>query len=107
MTPTSKPAAMVIDANVLIAICAREKNKYQTAKDALEDAATNGVAFYAPDILIAEVLFILCNKHQNGLLTDTQYQDAIEDFRDQMSVIFPAPDGEAPLISRAVEIRNG
>jgi predicted nucleic acid-binding protein len=85
----------------------QRKDKYRTAKDALEDAAINGVAFFAPDILIAEVLFILCNKYQNGLLTDTQYQDAIEDFRDQMSVIFPAPDGETSLITRAVEIRNG
>ncbi len=51
MTPTSKPAAIVIDANVLIAICASEKDNYQTAKDALENTATNGFAFAVEALL--------------------------------------------------------
>ena len=106
MTPTTKASAVVIDANVLLAICAREKDKYQTAKDAIEDYAANGWTFYAPSVIVAEVLYVLCNKHQNHLLTDTEYQEAIEGFREQMSAILSAPDGEASLIVRAVEIRS-
>jgi len=50
----------VIDANVLIAICAREKDKFDKAQDALNDYARSGWLFYAPGVVIGEVLYVLC-----------------------------------------------
>ncbi len=53
MNPTNSPDAVVIDANVLIAICAREATKLSQAETVINEYAINGVLFYAPGALIA------------------------------------------------------
>lgn len=58
-TPASSPGSVVIDANVLIAICAREKDKFDKAQDALNDYARSGWLFYGPGVVIGEVLYVL------------------------------------------------
>lgn len=60
MSPTTKPPAVVPDANVLIGICAKEKDKHQTAETAVEDRLNLGYEFFAPNVIISEVIFILC-----------------------------------------------
>ena len=67
----------------------------------------NGVLFYAPGALIAEVLYILCKKRQEGLLSEESYREAIENLQDQMRGCFPSPRGDSALIARAEEIHNG
>ncbi len=106
MSATNNSRAVVIDANVLIAICAKEKDKHTEAEAALKDYAASGWVFYAPNVIVAEVLYVLCNKLQNGVLSATAYEDAIQDFQDQMTVIFLSPQGETSLITRAKEIQN-
>jgi len=41
---------VVIDANVLIGICAKEKDKFVKARDALSDYAKAGWIFYALEL---------------------------------------------------------
>ena len=106
MSQVNSPGAVVIDANVLIGLCAKEPDKFMTAETALQDYATRGWIFYAPHVIVSEVLYVLCNKLQNGLLTPSTYEEAIENFRDQMAAILPPPNGDASLIIRAKEIRG-
>jgi predicted nucleic acid-binding protein len=106
MTPTNNLDAAVIDANILIAICSKEKSKGQTAETHFQNYAKQGVEFYAPSIIIGEVMYILCQKLKDSSLTQAEYEQAIESFKDYMSIISPTPNGEASLISRADEIRQ-
>jgi predicted nucleic acid-binding protein len=57
---TSNPPSVVIDANVVIAFCAKEPGGYAKAKAELESYAKAGWRFYAPGVLAAEALFVLC-----------------------------------------------
>ncbi|HEX8998351.1 MAG TPA: type II toxin-antitoxin system VapC family toxin [Blastocatellia bacterium] len=104
-TPNS-PGAVVIDANILISICAKEPNQ-QTAENALADYAARGWVFYAPGAILTEAPFVLCKKRQDGLLTEVKYREAIEAFNDYMQTILPSPQGDIRFILRAEEIRQG
>jgi predicted nucleic acid-binding protein len=104
-TPSSAGAA-VIDANILISICAREPS-HQTAIDALADYGARGWVLYAPGAILTEVPFALCKKQQDGLLTAAEHQAAIETFNDYMQTIHPSLHGDIPFILRAEEIRRG
>ena len=99
--------AVVIDASVMIAICAKEQDKQVTAKDALDDYVARGWLFYAPGVIVAEVMYVLCLKLQDGSLTFALYEKAVENFHDQAITFLPPPSGEASLIKRAKEIRQG
>ena len=103
MPPTIKTKIAIPDANILIALCAKEP-KQSKAEKALEDYANDGWDFYAPNIIIAEVLYVLCQKHQGGTLTDKAYEESVENFEDQMKVIKTISD--ADLIKRAFEIQQ-
>jgi predicted nucleic acid-binding protein len=103
MTPLNNAQIVITDANILIALCAKEP-KQSTAEDALEIYASKGFEFYAPSVIVPEVLFVLCKKHAEGFLTDRAYQEAIENFQDQMSAIITESD--ADLIKRATEIHD-
>lgn len=104
MSPTNNPDALVTDANILISVCSKEPTA-ATVKNVLESCANNGWEFYAPNIIVAEVLYIFCRKLQNNLLTPRSYEEAIENFQDQMKVIQTPAD--AQYIKRAKEIQNG
>lgn len=69
--------AVVADANVLIALCSKETDKIKTAETAFEDYTNRGFEFFAPNVLIAEVIFVLCQKLANGILTQIEYDEAI------------------------------
>jgi predicted nucleic acid-binding protein len=99
--------AVVPDANVLIAPCAKETDKLQTAETAFEEYTLQGYEFFAPSILVAEVIFVLCQKLAGGLLSQLESDEAIDVFTDYLKGITPAPNGEASLLKRAVEIRDG
>src|SRR5438128_450958 len=103
--PASSSGAVVVDANVLIAICAKEQDKRAQAEAALNDYAAGGWLFYAPGIVTGEVLYILCGKLQSGALTPADHEKAIQSFQAQMRAILPPPHGEGSLITRAEEIR--
>ncbi len=103
----SKPLAVVVDANILIAICAKERHTQQPALTALADYAKQGATLFAPNVLIAEVLYILCQKAAQNSLTLVAYQQAMHEFTDYLKTIKPPPGGEASLVTRAEEIRRG
>lgn len=105
MSQPSSAGAVVIDVNVLLGICTKEP-KEQTAKTALADYASKNWAFYAPGVMLGEFLFIACQKLQSGLLTQAEYDTAIEAFKKQMKAILPPPSGDAALIQRAKEIQQ-
>ncbi|MEK7830119.1 MAG: hypothetical protein AAB401_03490, partial [Acidobacteriota bacterium] len=86
---------VVVDASVMIAICAKEHDKQVTAKEALEDYVARGWAFYAPSVIVAEVMYILCLKLQDGLLTPALYEKAVENFHNQVINFLSPPNGEA------------
>ncbi|NOT60583.1 MAG: type II toxin-antitoxin system VapC family toxin [Acidobacteria bacterium] len=103
---TTSAGAVVIDANILVAICAKEPGEL-TAKAALDDYTTKNWAFYAPGAILTEVLFILCRKLQSGEIDTAKHKKAVEDFNDYMSAISPSPNGDIRFILRNEEIRSG
>lgn len=103
MSPTNNPNALIIDANLLISVCSKEPTA-AIVQNELENYAKNDWEFFAPNIIVAEVLFILCQKLQNGLLTQKSYDESIENFQDQMKIIETPND--AQFIKRAKEIRE-
>lgn len=98
--------AVVIDANILVAICAKEPGE-PTAKAALADYTAKNWAFYAPGAILTEVLFILCRKLQSGEIDAAKHQKAVKEFNDYMSAILPSPQGDSGFILRNEEIRSG
>ncbi len=107
MSQPSNPRAVVVDANILIAICSIEPLTFNTAEQAFTAYASRGYSFFAPNVIIAEVMYIFCQKLQSGILTPITYDEAIENFKDQMKAIAPPPQGETALIKRAKEIQSG
>lgn len=99
--------AVVSDANVLIALCAKEKDKLKTAQNAFDDYIAKGYEFFAPSVLVAEVIFVLCQKLADGSLTQPEYEKSIKAFKFYLGFIELSPNGEAALLDRAVEIRSG
>ncbi len=59
---TSSPVAVVVDASVVIAICAKEADKLANAEAKIEDYARQGCEFFAPAVIVAECLYVLCRK---------------------------------------------
>ncbi len=56
---------------------------------------------------MAEVIFVLCQKLADGSLTQPEYEKAIKAFEYYLNFISLSPNGEASLLKRAVEIREG
>src|SRR5882724_12140496 len=97
MSQPNKPGFVVIDANILIAICSKEP-KLTTAENALSTYAKNDWDFYAPNVIVSEVLYVLCQKVEARMITKATYDQAIQILKDYMTVILPPPIGESALI---------
>lgn len=106
MSQPNSPGAVVVDSNVLISICSKETS-LATAQQTLADYAAKNWVFYAPGVMVAEALFVLCRKLSDGILTASVYNEAIEMLKDQTAAILPPPGGDAGLIQRAKEIQSG
>ncbi len=104
---SSKRLAVVIDANILIAICTNEQSTHKIASTALDDYDQRGFTFFAPSVIIAEVLYVLCLKANQNLLTVIEHEKAVQAFVNYLKAINLPPNGEASLITRAEEIRRG
>lgn len=98
--------AVVADANILIALCSKEDLTFQSAEKAFGEYIQNGWEFFAPNLIVAEVLYVLCQKLSQGILTDSEHDGAIEVFEDYMTGVLLPENGESTLIKRAVEIRE-
>jgi predicted nucleic acid-binding protein len=105
-TPSSSPPAVVVDANVLIAICAKEASTYTAALAQMRQYALDGCLVYAPGVVVAEALYALCRKLQNGIVTPTQHGRAIHRLLVGVAGILPPPSGDLALTHRAEQIRG-
>ncbi|MDQ3013891.1 MAG: type II toxin-antitoxin system VapC family toxin [Acidobacteriota bacterium] len=106
MSQPNNPSAVVVDANILISICAKEPS-HITAETALADYVAKNFVYYSPNAVVPEVLYVLCQKLQGGLLTAAEYEKAVQAFKKQMAAISTPPGGDASLIDRAKEIQSG
>ena len=101
------PGCVVVDANIVVSIVAKEAAMEAKASAALSNYSALGYAFFAPGVIISEVLYVLCGKLQNGSLTQANYNKAVVSFNEIMKTILLAPNGDPSLILRAAAIRDG
>ena len=107
MTTTSDdppPGAVIVDANIAVAIAAKETKREALAVAELSNYAVQGYEWFAPGAIATETLYALCQKFQAGLLTEVEYEKAISTFEVLLSSLLSPPDGESVLIHRAYEI---
>jgi len=96
---------VVVDANVVIAICSKEAITYPKAEHAFRSYARRAWDFCAPNIVVAEVLYVLCRKVADGVLTNGEHDLCVKAFEEIMTNVITPGGGDSTLISRAVEIR--
>ena len=106
LMPNDAPA-LVIDANVTIAVAAREAGRDALATAEMRRYSSLGYEWFAPGIILGETLYILCQKHQAGFLTAVEYEDAVAEFEILMQSILPPPLGEASLVLSAQAVGAG
>lgn len=105
--PTPDPGAVVLDANIAIALSAHEPGRDFIVSAELAHYAHLGYSLFAPGVLISETLYILCGKRNGGSLTPTDYATALATFRRTMRTVLPPPNGDSVLIERAEQISSG
>jgi predicted nucleic acid-binding protein len=98
--------SIVIDANVVIALCAKEADKIVNAEAKMKEYAGQGCSFYAPGVIIAECLYVFCRKLLDGVLTPSEHANAVFGLISLMATVNPPPTGDKSLIKRAEEIRG-
>jgi len=107
MPQPSSAGAVVIDANVLISLCTKEPLTFPQANNAFNDYAQKGWTYHAPNVIVAEAMFVMCRKLQDGQLTDIEHAESIEFLRDYLALITMPSAGDASLLPRAEEVRSG
>ena len=105
-SPPNNPGALVIDANITIALAAKETDRRAKALSEMLRCAEQGFSWYAPGVIVAETLYILCGKKQRGELSPADYATAVLGFQTTMTSIHPPPNGDRTLIARAEQIGN-
>ena len=103
LMPTNISCA-VLDASVMIALCAREPGRYTLAQAEINRLAGNGGLFYAPNIIVGESLYALRRKLTEAALTAAEHVQAVQSLHVRMAIILPPPGGEDSLIRRADQI---
>lgn len=104
-SPTNNSEAVVIDASILVSISSKEAATFLIAENAFDIYAKNGWEFFAPNVVVGEVIFALCHKLAAGVLTKAEHEKAVESLLNLMKNI-STPDDETNLVKRAVEIRK-
>jgi predicted nucleic acid-binding protein len=99
--------ALVIDANVAVAIAARELGRDVKATAELIRYASMNYAWFAPGAIVTEALYALCQKYQAGTITAIEHDNAVTEFEILMRSILPPPSGEVSIVQRAHAIASG
>jgi predicted nucleic acid-binding protein len=102
----SQPGAVIVDANVAVAISSKEAGRESLATTVLYKYAGQGYEWFAPGAIVTETLYALCQKRQAGLISATEHDDAVNSFEVLMGIIQSPPGGDAALVRRAYEICN-
>lgn len=105
-SPVHNPGALVIDANITIALAAKETGKETQAIGEMIRYAQLGYVWFAQGVIVAETLYVLCGKKQRGQLSAADYAIAVAGFQKTMTSIAPPPDGDKALIARAEQIAD-
>ncbi|MCW3094937.1 MAG: hypothetical protein JWL77_555 [Chthonomonadaceae bacterium] len=105
--PPSSAGALVLDANVVIAISSKETGRDALATAEITNYVNLGYQLYAPGVIVAETLFVLCGKKNSGSLSLADYATAVVTFERVMASVLPPPNGDVSLIQRAEQIGNG
>ena len=88
--PPSSAGAVVIDANIAIALCAKEASAVKVHR-AISGYGVRNYQFYAPGVLVAETLYVLCKKLQSGVLSPSDHASAVADFDVLLDSVLPPP----------------
>jgi predicted nucleic acid-binding protein len=105
MTTSNAPDFVVLDASIVIGLCANEPDKQPKIIAAIDAYRSSGSAFYSAHSLVTEVLYVLCNKKQSGVLDDIAHADALTLFFKTMQKVSLPSGGDVALAKRADEIR--
>jgi predicted nucleic acid-binding protein len=92
---------------VLVALCAKEPHRYETAHSALADRIGQGCTLYAPHLIVMEVLYVLCRRRESGALTPGDHDDAVANLVSAMSAVVLPAQGDVVFVERAEELREG
>ena len=106
-TPTSSTTSVVVDASVVIALCAKEPGNHPKAQVHLGAHTRNGSRFFAPGVLIAEALYVFCKKLDSGALTAAEHALAVQSLEAFLTGVSPPPSGDRSLVMRAEQLRAG
>jgi predicted nucleic acid-binding protein len=106
MVLISNPGAVVLDANVTIALASNEPGRDALVTAAITHYAGLGYRLFTPGVIVAETLYILCGKLNSGSLSPTDYATAVATFRRTMTTVFPPPSRDFALIQRAEQISS-
>lgn len=107
MSQPSSASAVVIDASILISLCTKEPLTFAQSNTAFNDYGQKGWTYYAPNVIVAEVMFVICRKLQDGQLTEIEHAESIEFLQDYLTLITLPNGGDASLLPRAEEVRSG
>ena len=108
MMPASQPSSVTIDANILIALCAKEVDKYDTADAELTRATLGpGLYFMCRASSWPSACMSCARNVRITLFHPMKHAAAVSDLGTYMGMILPPPQGEQSLIARAEQIRSG
>ena len=97
---------IVVDANVVIALCSHEPGRAQVVAAALSSYAHQGRQAYAPSVIAAEALYVLCRKRAEGVLTADEHTRAIAALHAFLSALAAPPVSDLALAARADALRG-
>lgn len=95
----------MVDANVVISMAANEPTEPHTSAEVAR-YSTLGYEFFAPGVIVAETLYVLCGKLSGGSLSATDHTLAIRKLDVFLKSVSPPPSGDAALLLRAEAIRG-
>src|SRR5262249_22718426 len=107
MSQPSSAGAAIIDANILVSLCTKEPLTFNQSNTAFNDYGQKGWTYHAPNVIVAEAMFVMCRKLQDGQLTEIEHAESIEFLQDYMALITAPSGGDASLLPRAEEVRSG
>ena len=103
--PNSRTGAVVVDANVVISLAANEPTEL-TASTEIARYSALGYEFFAPGVMVAETLYVLCGKMNDGTLSATDHTLAVRKLDIFLKNVSSAPSGDATLLMRSEAIRG-
>lgn len=97
---------IVVDANVAIALCSHEPGRAPVVAAALSSYAQQGRQAYAPAVIAAEALYVLCRKRAEGVLTPDEHARAVAALQAFLSALAAPPVSDLALAARADALRG-